>query len=332
MSIDAATIGINGFGRIGRAVLRAALLNPLVKVTAINDPYISADYAAYLLQTDSNCSTAGLHVEAKGKDAIVVNGCYIEVSQKSDPASIPWKVNYVIDCSGVFTTQERASQHLASGASRVIIAALGADVPTFVVGVNLDKFKSDMQVISGGSPTGTVLAHALKRLTEVTSLEFVSFTAIHAATPQQKVNDGANLKDWAAARAASNVIPFATGAQKTIQKVFPQLAQTVIGSSYHVPTPRGCVLDLTIKTTAHIAKSDLEKAFELDSFARAGPVMVSGDAAQVIGGTSAALAVYDDKATQILGDRAAKISLWYDNEVSYARSLLALVAATSAIY
>ena len=333
---DAATIGINGFGRIGRAVLRAALTNPLVRVAAINDPYISAEYAAYLIASDA----PDLVVEAK-EGAIIVNGNFIEVSMRSDPASIPWKVTYVVDCSGVFTTSERAGQHLASGAGRVVVANVGADMPTFVVGVNEDRFAPTMQVVSAGSPTGVVLAAALRCLSDAAPIEFASFTAVHAATGQQRVVNGVNVKEWAAARAASNTIPFATGAQRTLLKVMPSVASAVVGNSYRVPTAKGCVLDLTVKTSASLTKEAVEACLLAPSspssssssaaalFVPAERAIVSGDAERRIARVPTAVAAYDPSATQALGDRVVKLGLWYDNEASYARAVLALVVSTN---
>lgn len=329
---DAPTVGINGFGRIGRALLRESLDNSLVRVIAINDPYVNAEYAAYLLSNETNCSRdQALKVEVK-EGAIVINGQYISVFQKNDPVSIPWKVTYVVECSGMYTTQDRASGHLASGASRVIIAAPSADAPTFIVGVNDAKFNPALQVVSAGSTTGAVLATVLKPLNERFGVDSCFFTAIHSLTASQKVIDGTANKDWRAGRSADNIIPFVSGAQKTIAKTLPTLAPMVNGRSMHVPVPVGCVLELAVRFGKPTSCGELDEAMEQlqadatlkGAFATTSTPMVSSDVVR-----SSTLCVFDKSSPIAVGDRSIQFSVFYDNERGYARRVLDLVLATS---
>jgi glyceraldehyde 3-phosphate dehydrogenase len=333
---DAVTIGINGFGRVGRAVLIASLSNPAVRVTAINDPFISAEYAAYLVKHDSSTGGFKGSVEAK-KDAIVVDGCTIAVTQKSDPSSVPWgdsHVTYVIECSGVHTTHDRAGAHLAGGASRVVIAAPSSDAVTLVQGVNADSMKPSTQVISAGSCTGMAVCPILRFLGERFGVDECTFTAIHAVTPTQKVVDGAQGKEWRSARSAmTNIIPHSTGAGKTIQKVLPQLANKVLGTSLRVPVQNGCALDITVRLTNGVSKEALDLAIQEASqpgstfhglLAFSSEDLVSSDVS-----TSAA-SIYDAKASVSLSSTTHKLLWWYSHELGYAQRLLQLIVQTNA--
>ena len=329
---DAPTVGINGFGRIGRAVLREALSNSLVRVISINDPHVSAEYAAYLLLNETRSDKdRDLKVEVK-EGAIVVNGQYITVFQKNDPVSIPWKVTYVVECSGMYTTQDRASGHLASGASRVVIASPSADAPTYIVGVNDSKFNPSLQVISAGSTTGTVLATALKPLNERFGVESCFFTAIHALTTGQKVIDGTSGKDWRAGRAAQNIIPFVSGAQKTLQKTLPALAPMVNGRSMHVPVPAGCVLEMVVRFGKPVTCADVDATMEelqADEALKGGIATTSAPIVSSDVLSSSTLCVFDKSSPLAVGDRSVQFTLFYDNERGYARRLLDLVLVTS---
>jgi glyceraldehyde 3-phosphate dehydrogenase len=328
---DAVTIGINGFGRVGRAVLIASLSNPAVRVTAINDPFISAEYAAYLVKHDSTHGGFGGSVEAK-KDAIVVDGSTIIVTQKSDPASVPWgesRVTYVVECSGVHTTHDRAGAHLAGGALRVVIAAPSSDATTIVQGVNADAMKPSTQVISAGSCTGMVLCPILRLLGERFGIEECTYTSIHAMTPTQKVVDGAHGKEWRSARSATtNIIPHSSGASKTVQKALPHLANKVVGTSLRVPVQNGCALDITVRLTHGVSKEGLDLVIQEATqpggafhglLAFTSDELVSSDV------SSTASAIYDSKASVSLNTTTHKLLWWYSHEIGYAHRLLQLI-------
>lgn len=334
---DAIAIGINGFGRVGRAVLIASLSNPAVRVTAINDPFVSAEYAAYLLKHDSGFSGFRGTIEKK-KDGIIVDGNIIAVTQKSDPTTIPWgesRVVYVVECSGVHTTHDRAGAHLAGGASRVIITAPSSDAHTLVGGVNMESFKGGMQVISAGSCTGIALAPILRFLHENYGLDECSFTSIHAVTSSQKVVDGVQGKEWRSARSAmNNIIPHSCGAMKTLQKALPQLANRVIGSSLRVPVQNGCALDVTVRLSSGVSKEALDVAFQqANESARytkyitfSSEEMVSSDV-----GASGEV-IYDSKASAALSNTTHKLLFWYNHEQGYARRVLDLIVDTNATW
>jgi glyceraldehyde 3-phosphate dehydrogenase len=333
------SIGINGFGRVGRSVLFASLSNPAVRVTAINDPFISTEYAAYLIKHDT--STGGFRgsVEVRKDNSIVVDGNIIAVTQRSEPSSIPWgesRVTYVIECSGVHTTHDRAAAHLAGGALRVVIAAPSSDAATLVQGVNVDSMKPTAQVISAGSCTGMVLCAILRFLGEKFGIEECSYTAIHAATPTQKIVDGANGKEWRSARSAlSNIIPHSCGAAKTVQKVLPQIANKVIGSSVRVPVQNGCALDVTVRLTNGVSKEALDLSIQEGTavgspyygiLASTNEEIVSADV------TDSPASIYDSKASVSLNSTTHKLLWWYSHELGYSHRLLQLIIQTNATW
>jgi glyceraldehyde 3-phosphate dehydrogenase len=242
-------VGINGFGRIGRIVLRATEENKHVTVTAINDPFIPLDYMVYMLKYDSVHGRFPGTVEAKnGK--LVVNGHSIAVSAERDPANIPWGkagADYVVESTGVFTTIESASGHLKGGAKKVIISAPSADAPMFVCGVNLEAYKSEYKVISNASCTTNCLAPLAKVINDHFGIAEGLMTTVHATTATQKTVDGPSHKDWRGGRAAAaNIIPSSTGAAKAVGKVIPALNGKLTGMAFRIPTPDVSVVDLTV--------------------------------------------------------------------------------------
>ena len=328
-------VGINGFGRIGRAVLAAALNNPSIRVVAINDPYISAAYAGYLIEHDTTVGPMKCTVDVR-KESIVVDGNLIAITQKSDPSSVPWSDNravYVLECTGVFSTQERASAHLAGGASRVIIATATSDVPTIVIGANIETFRSSMQVICAGSSTGAALAPLIRLVNERYGVEHCSFTCIHAVTSGNKSIDGTNSKDWRAARSSANIVPISCGGTKTLTKIFPHLNHKIVGSTYRVPVSVGCVVDVLFKLEKPVSKSALEAV--LTSYASNNKLILETSAEELVSSDvvqSRAALVVDLKASAALDDLTHKLTLWFDNELGYARALLSLVDATNKIW
>ena len=365
------TIAINGFGRVGRNVFDLALDNPNISVVAINDPFIDAEYIAYLIKHDSatrrNGKKRSVEVRAGGNSAlmgslggtagspmssmssnmgsrhkepqaIMVDDRIIDVFAFSDPSAVPWaetKAQYVIDCSGVFTTVERASSHLAGGASRVIIAAPSADAPTLIMGANEETFKKSYQIMACGSCTALALAPALKMLQDSVGVKDVVFTAIHAATAQQGVVDGTNAKDYRLGRAATeNIVPCSTGAIKTLNKVIPQLNGKVHATAIRVPVSQGSLLDVTVTLDKPTPKANMDALFaQASEDPRYGKIIgVTKDpvvSSDMIGDTHSC--IYDQSSSQPIGDDNTrhKLLLWYDNERGYAARLIDLVIMTA---
>ncbi|KAJ2173698.1 hypothetical protein EV181_007338, partial [Coemansia sp. RSA 532] len=244
-------IGINGFGRIGRLVLRATLNNPNVQVVAVNDPFMEADYMSYLLRYDSTHGRVNAEVSIEA-GRLIVNGSPIEVHSERNPEDIPWGaagVVYVVESTGVFTTKEKAGLHLKGGAKRVVISAPSSDAPMFVCGVNLDKYNPTTDtVLSNASCTTNCLAPLAKAVHEEFGIIEGLMTTCHATTATQKTVDGPSGKDWRSGRGASqNIIPASTGAAKAVGKVIPELAGKLTGMSLRVPVPDVSVVDLTIR-------------------------------------------------------------------------------------
>ncbi|KAI8647169.1 glyceraldehyde-3-phosphate dehydrogenase 3 [Parasitella parasitica] len=324
--------GINGFGRIGRIVLRASLENPKVNVVAINDPFINLDYMVYMFKYDSTHGRFKGTVEEKdGK--LVVNGQEIAVYAERDPGNIPWGTHgadYVIESTGVFTTKEAASAHLKGGAKKVIISAPSADAPMFVVGVNLDKYTPDLQVISNASCTTNCLAPLAKVINDEFGIVEGLMTTVHATTATQKTVDGPSHKDWRGGRGAgANIIPSSTGAAKAVGKVIPELNGKLTGMAFRVPTPDVSVVDLTVRLEKPASydeiKAAIRKASESDHLK--GILGYTED--QVVStdfvGESCS-SVFDAAAGIALNKHFVKLVAWYDNEFGYSTRVVDLLA------
>jgi len=234
-------VGINGFGRIGRLVCRAAQEHPDIEVVAVNDPFIDLEYMVYMFKYDSTHGIFKGTVEHKdGK--LVINNKPIQVSMQRNPCDIPWGTagaDYVVESSGVFTTLEKAAEHVKGGAKKVIISAPSADAPMFVMGVNEDKYDAKtMQIVSNASCTTNCLAPLAKIINDNFGIEEGLMTTIHATTATQKTVDGPSMKKWRDGRGASqNIIPASTGAAKAVGKVIPELNGKLTGMAFRVPTP-----------------------------------------------------------------------------------------------
>jgi len=329
-------IGINGFGRIGRLVFRAALENREVTVSAINDPFIELDYMIYMLKFDSVHGRFKGTVEAKdGK--LIVNGKPINVYAISDPQTIPWGPDgceYVVESTGVFTNIDRAALHLKGGAKRVVITAPSADAPMFVMGVNEHTYRPDMQVISNASCTTNCLAPLAKVIHERFRIIEGLMTTVHATTATQKTVDAPSKKDWRGGRGIlNNIIPSATGAAKAVGKVIPELNGKLTGMAFRVPTADVSVVDLTCRIERGASKEQIDAAI---TEAANGPLkgildvtdeeVVSTD---LIG--CRASSTYDKKASISLNDNFIKLISWYDNEFGYSNRVVDLIVYTSKI-
>ena len=243
-------IGINGFGRIGRLVLRVASERKDVEVVGINDPFLDVNYAKYLFEYDS------IHGKFKGKvkvvdNMLVVNGKKINFYAEKDPSLIPWKdcgAEYIVESTGVFTSYEKAQAHLKAGAKKVVVSAPGKEMPMFVMGVNENTYTKDMDIVSNASCTTNCLAPLAKVVNDVFGIEEGLMTTVHSTTATQLTVDGSTKKDWRGGRAASyNIIPSSTGAAKAVGVVIPSLAGKLTGMSMRVPTLDVSVVDLTCK-------------------------------------------------------------------------------------
>ncbi|KAI8896412.1 hypothetical protein BC833DRAFT_597631 [Globomyces pollinis-pini] len=330
-----ATVGINGFGRIGRLVLRASIEKGTCKVVHVNDPFIDVEYMVYMLKYDSTHGRFKGTVEAKdGK--LVVNGHAISVSANRDPSEIPWGAagaHYVVESTGIFTTIEKASAHIKGGAKKVIISAPSADAPMFVCGVNLEKYDTSMTVISNASCTTNCLAPLAKVINDNFGLVEGLMTTVHSITATQKTVDAPSSKDWRGGRGASqNIIPSSTGAAKAVGKVIPELNGKLTGMAFRVATSDVSVVDLTVK----IAKpAKYEQIVAAVKAAADGPMkgflgytnddVVSSD---FISDTHSS--VFDIKAGIALNDNFVKLVSWYDNEYGYSNRVIDLITYVSA--
>ncbi|KAG9005649.1 hypothetical protein FRB93_009575 [Tulasnella sp. JGI-2019a] len=268
-------VGINGFGRIGRIVLRNALANPEVQVNAVNDPFIDLHYMVYMFKYDSTHGRFKGTVEAKdGK--LVVNGHPITVFQERDPANIKWaeaNAEYIVESTGVFTTKEKAAAHLKGGAKKVIISAPSADAPMYVCGVNLDAYKSEETIISNASCTTNCLAPLAKVIHDKFGIIEGLMTTVHATTATQKTVDGPSNKDWRGGRgAAANIIPSSTGAAKAVGKVIPSLNGKLTGMAFRVPTADVSVVDLVVRLEKGASYDEIKAAIKEAS--ESGPMKV----------------------------------------------------------
>ncbi len=326
-------VAINGFGRIGRLVSRiiAEEHTPHVDIVAIND-LVPPDNLAYLLKYDSVHGRPNLDIKAE-EDAIVVNGKRIRVFSEKDPSKLPWKdlgVDYVVESTGHFTSIEDASKHIQAGAKRVVISAPGkGDVPTFVLGVNHEKYnpKTDI-VVSNASCTTNCLAPLTKVLLDNFGIEEGLMTTVHSLTATQPTVDGPSKKDWRGGRAAGlNIIPSSTGAAKAVGLCLPEVKGKLTGMAFRIPTADVSVVDLTVRLTRDTTYDEICSAMKK---AAVGPLkgilqycedeVVSSD---FIGSTFSC--IFDSKAGIELNRRFHKLIAWYDNEWAYSHRVVDLM-------
>lgn len=316
-------IAINGFGRIGRLVFRIAAKHPEIEIVAVND-IVPADNLAYLLKFDST------HGQFDGKvhsteNTLVVDGRQIKVFSERDPKNLPWKdlgVDYVVESSGIFTTKEEASKHLLSGAKRVIITAPAkGDIPTFVMGVNEEKYQPEKDtIVSNASCTTNCLAPITKVLLDQFGIEEGLMTTIHAMTASQPTVDGPSKKDWRGGRSAGqNIIPASTGAAKAVALCLPQVKGKLTGMAFRVPTADVSVVDLTVRLSKATTYEAICKAMETAAKGYMKGILAYCDEQVVstdfIGNTYSA--IFDKDAGIALNDKFYKIVAWYDNEMGY---------------
>ncbi|KAI8557325.1 hypothetical protein RHMOL_Rhmol04G0001900 [Rhododendron molle] len=324
-------VGINGFGRIGRLVLRIATSRDDIDVVAVNDPFVDANYMAYMFKYDSTHGVFKGTIKVFDESTLEINGKQIKISSKRDPAEIPWGdygAEYVVESSGIFTTLEKASIHKKGGAKKVVISAPSADAPMFVVGVNETTYKSNMDIVSNASCTTNCLAPLAKVVHEEFGIAEGLMTTVHATTATQKTVDGPSMKDWRGGRGAGqNIIPSSTGAAKAVGKVLPELNGKLTGMAFRVPTPNVSVVDLTCRLEKSASYEDVKAAIK---YASEGPLngilgytdedVVSND---FVGDSRSS--IFDAKAGIGLSASFMKLVSWYDNEWGYSNRVLDLI-------
>jgi len=323
--------GINGFGRIGRIVFRNAIEHGEIDIVAVNDPFIEPKYAEYMLKYDTVHGQFKGDIKVDGNN-LVVNGKTIKFYTERDPGAIPWSetgADYIVESTGVFTSTDKAKAHLKGGAKKVVISAPSGDAPMFVMGVNHESYKSDLEVISNASCTTNCLAPLAKVIHDKYTIIEGLMTTVHSYTATQKTVDGPSSKDWRGGRAAAaNIIPSSTGAAKAVGKVIPDLNGKLTGMSMRVPTSNVSVVDLTVRIEKGASYDDIKKTIKA---AADGPLkgilgytedeIVSSD---LIGDTRSS--IFDAKAGISLNDNFVKLVSWYDNEWGYSRRVCDLLA------
>jgi len=332
----AVKVAVNGLGRIGRLFLRQAVENDQFEVIAVND-VVPADNLAYLLKYDSTHGRMSAEIEA-GENELVINGQRVHVLCEKNPANLPWKslgVDYVVESSGLFISREGAEKHLQAGAKRVILTAPAKsdDVPTFVMGVNHNKYNPQTdQIVSNASCTTNCLAPITKILLENFGIEEGLMTTIHAMTATQPTVDGPSKKDWRGGRGAvQNIIPASTGAAKAVALCLPEVKGKLTGMAFRVPVADVSAIDLTIRLSKATSYDAIcQKMYEASTGAMKGIIyyceeeVVSTD---FIGSTYSA--IFDKGAGIALNDHFFKLVAWYDNEKGYAARVKDLVAYMS---
>jgi len=323
-------VGINGFGRIGRLVVRAASQYDDIQIVGINDPFIDLEYMVYLFHYDSTHGHFKGTVD-KQDGKLMINGKTIHVFAEKDPSAIPWgtcRADFVVECTGVFTTKEKASAHLKGGAKKVVISAPSADAPMFVMGVNHESYDKKMDVVSNASCTTNCLAPLAKCIHDEFQIVEGLMTTVHAYTATQKTVDGPCGKNWRDGRGASqNIIPASTGAAKAVGKVIPELNGKLTGMAFRVPTANVSVVDLTVKTKKPATYEDIKKkVHEYSEGKMKGILGYTED--QVVSmdfNHDKRSSIFDAGAGIALTDTFVKLVAWYDNEWGYSNRIVDLI-------
>jgi glyceraldehyde 3-phosphate dehydrogenase len=323
-------VGINGFGRIGRFVFRAAFERSDIEIVGIND-LIDVDYMAYMLKYDSTHGRFNGTVEVKDGN-LIVNGKTIRVTAERDPANLKWDAigaDVVAEATGLFLTDETARKHITAGAKKVVLTGPSKDkTPMFVMGVNHATY-AGQDIVSNASCTTNCLAPIAKVLNDKFGIESGLMTTVHATTATQKTVDGPSAKDWRGGRGASqNIIPSSTGAAKAVGVVLPELNGKLTGMAFRVPTTNVSVVDLTVNLKTSASYAEICAAMKAAS---------EGELAGVLGYTEdevvstdfngeTCTSIFDSKAGLALTDKFVKVVSWYDNEIGYSNKVLDLIA------
>ena len=328
-------IGINGFGRIGRMVFRAAAKRQDVEVVAIND-LLDIDHLVYLLKYDSVHGNFDGTVEIQG-DNILVNGKTVRITAERDPRALKWDAvgaSIVAECTGIFTTKEMAQAHIDGGAKKVVISAPSADAPMFVMGVNHNEVKSSDTIVSNASCTTNCLGPLAKVLHDNFGIQEALMTTVHATTATQMTVDGPSRKDYRGGRSALlNIIPASTGAATAVTKVIPSLQGKITGMAFRVPNADVSVVDLTVK---------LQKATSYQGIKDAMKAASDGELKGILGYTEDAVvsqdfigdartSIFDAEAGIELNSTFFKVVSWYDNEAGYSNKLIDLALHVASV-
>jgi len=322
-------IGINGFGRIGRLVMRAARADPAVQVVAVNDPFIPVDYMAYMLKYDSTHGRFPGEVAASG-DKLMVDGQAVQVTGEKDPSNIAWSkggADFVVESTGAFLSLEKAAAHMKGGAKKVVLSAPSPDAPMFVMGVN-DASYAGQDIVSNASCTTNCLAPLAKVIHETYGIKQGLMSTVHAVTATQQVVDGPSVKDWRGGRGACfNIIPSGTGAAKAVGKVLPELNGVLTGMAFRVPTCDVSVVDLTITLEKGASYKDICATVKKHADGPMKGILAYTDEEVVstdfIGDPHSS--IFDAKAGIALDDNFVKLVSWYDNEWGYSNRVIDLI-------
>ena len=325
-------VGINGFGRIGRLVMRASLDRKDIDVVAINDPFIDLEYMKYMLKFDTIHGRLDKEIEIKNGN-LVIDGKEIKVYNCKEPSEINWSeagAEYIVESSGVFASSEKASAHMVGGAKKVVITAPTKDeTPMFVMGVNNNEYKKDMTIVSNASCTTNCLAPLAKIIHENFGIEEGLMTTVHSVTATQKTVDGPSKKDWRGGRAATyNIIPSSTGAAKAVGKVIPELKGKLTGMSFRVPTLDVSVVDLTCRLKKAATYDEIVAKIKESCDNELKGIMSYTDEDVVSSDFihDPHISIFDIKAGIALNDNFVKLVSWYDNEWGYSNKVLDLVS------
>ncbi len=323
-------VGINGFGRIGRLVLRAICQRDDVECVAINDPFLTVDYAKYMFEYDT------IHGKFKGNvsvdgDYLIVNDNKIKFFAEKDPSNIPWGqvgAEYIAEATGVFTSYEKAKAHLDAGAKKVVVTAPGKEMPMFVMGVNDDTYTKDMNIVSNASCTTNCLAPLAKVINDKFTITEGLMTTVHSTTATQLTVDGSSKKDWRGGRAASyNIIPSTTGAAKAVGEVIPSLKGKLTGMSFRVPTLNVSVVDLTCNLKKETTYDEIVEAIKESANGELKGILDYTDepvvSSDFIGNEHTS--IFDIKAGIMLSPTFVKLVAWYDNEWGYSNKVVDLI-------
>jgi len=331
-------VGINGFGRIGRLAFRAALGNKEVQVLGINDPFIDLDYMVYMLKYDSVHGQYNGEISfEKESNSLVVDGQKIKIFAEKDPSNIAWSTcgaEYILECTGVFTTVEKASTHFKGGAKKVVISAPSADAQMFVMGVNHTSYTKDLTVISNASCTTNCLAPLAKVINDNFGIEEGLMTTVHSTTATQKTVDGPSNKDWRGGRAAAgNIIPSSTGAAKAVGKVIPELNGKLTGMAFRVPTLDVSVVDLTAKLVKPATMEEIKAVIKAASENELKGILGYTEDAVVSTDfiSDARTSIFDADASIQLSPKFVKLVSWYDNEWGYSNKLIDLTVYAAGV-
>ncbi|MXP50930.1 type I glyceraldehyde-3-phosphate dehydrogenase [Pantoea sp. SoEX] len=328
-------VGINGFGRIGRMLLRASQYRSDIRIIAIND-LIEADYMAYMLKYDSTHGkfNGNIEVDVK-KNSLMVNNQKIFITSESNPVKLKWKeieVDVVAEATGIFLTKEKANQHILAGAKKVVLTGPSkGDVPMFVSGVNFEKYQGE-NIVSNASCTTNCLAPLAKIVNDRFGIIEGLMTTIHAATATQKTVDGLSQKDWRGGRGVfQNIIPSSTGAAKAVGKVLPELEGKLTGMAFRVPISNVSVIDLTVRLEKITSYREICKEIKLASEGKMKGIIgyTEDDVVSSDFNGSTLTSIFDAKAGIALNKNFVKLVSWYDNEIGYSHKVLDLISLVS---